>query len=121
MGERGEKRPRSKLFGELIRHYRRVNTGLSITELAKKIHVNHSHLSRIEVGQRYPDPDVAIDLGDALRVPPPKQAEFLLRAQYPDEVVDTVLAEYRKAVATEIYEGVEVKIVPVPKPIKSLL
>jgi len=120
MKEKSEKRPRSRLFGELLRQYRRKNTGLSITDVANKIGIDHSFLSRIEGGQRYPDPDVAIDLGNALQVPPPKQAEFLLRAQYPDEVVDTVLAEYRKAVATEIYEGVEVKIVPIQKPLKSL-
>ncbi len=54
-------------FGVVLRDWREQN-GWSQSELARRAELDHSYVSRIESGARYPRPETLVSIADALGV-----------------------------------------------------
>ena len=59
----------NKIFAANVRR-RRLELGVSQTDLAEGVGVTQGHISYIEHGIRWPSPSVLQDLADALKVQP---------------------------------------------------
>lgn len=71
----------------------RVEQRMTMTELAAKAGITHSHLSLIESGQRDPGPNTIIDLARALGVSDTERDVMLVKAGYmPESMKERVLA-----------------------------
>lgn len=69
----------SSLLGALVQD-RRIALGLGLRDLARLSGVNPGSLSRIEAGQKTPEPDTLSSLASALQVP---LADLYAAAGYP--------------------------------------
>jgi transcriptional regulator with XRE-family HTH domain len=57
--------PARRLFGRRLRHWRRA-AGLTQAELARQLAYDHSFISRVESGTRWPPRDLAVRCDDLL-------------------------------------------------------
>ncbi|MGH3858394.1 helix-turn-helix domain-containing protein [Actinokineospora sp.] len=111
----GTSTPRARALGDAIRDVRTA-AGIGVRELARRVDISHTTISRYESGQRSPSPeDVAVILG-ALGVNGEPREELLALAREPDRQhwLGVGMTEQQRQLATLLgYEQTATRIVDV--------
>lgn len=78
-------------FGNTL-HRMRMQRGLSQAEIARRTGLNHSYISRLESGTRYPTRPAVMGITDALNATPAERDELLLQAGFAPVDINNYLA-----------------------------